>query len=99
MGTADAARRGRRSLHVDIAGRGRNEDASVLKYWKSFGVAGKGGVTSDREFQIWLDWMVTDGSLKPGQLSVDDIYDNGFNPFAAEAAAQPAALQYGDSRP
>jgi ABC-type nitrate/sulfonate/bicarbonate transport system substrate-binding protein len=75
-----------------IAGRGRNEDASVLKYWKSFGVAGKGGVISDREFQIWLDWMVKDGSLKPDQLSVDDIYDNRFNPFAAEAAASPAAV-------
>jgi len=74
-----------------IAGRGRNEDAAMLKYWKSFGVAGKGGVIEDREFQIWLDWMVKDGGLKPGQLSARDLYDNGFNPFAAEAAA--AAVQ------
>jgi ABC-type nitrate/sulfonate/bicarbonate transport system substrate-binding protein len=67
-----------------IAGRGRNEDTSVVKYWKSYGVAGQGGVIADREFQIWLDWMVKDGSLKPGQLSGKDIYDNRFNPFAAD---------------
>jgi ABC-type nitrate/sulfonate/bicarbonate transport system substrate-binding protein len=70
-----------------IAERGTNDDASVLKYWKSFGVAGKGGVIAEREFQVWIDWMVKDGSLKPGQLSGAQLYDNGFNPFAAEAAA------------
>ena len=70
--------------------RGANEDPSVLRYWKSFGVAGKGGVIADREFQIWLDWMVKDGSLKPGQLSRADLYDNAFNPFASEAGASAA---------
>ena len=70
-----------------IAERGRNEDSSVVKYWKSYGVAGRGGVIAEREFQIWLDWMVKDGSLKPGQLSRGDLYDNRFNPFAAEATA------------
>ena len=70
-----------------VTERGTNEDAAVLKYWKSFGVAGKGGVIADREFQIWIDWMIKDGSLKPGQLSREQVYDNGFNPFAAEAAA------------
>jgi len=70
-----------------IAERGTNDDGSSLKYWKSFGVAAPGGVILDREFQIWIDWMVKDGSLKPGQLSRDQVYDNAFNPFAAEVAA------------
>ena len=70
-----------------VAERGTNEDAAVLKYWKSFGVAGKGGGIADREFQIWIDWMIKDGSLKPSQLSREQVYDNGFNPFATEAAA------------
>jgi ABC-type nitrate/sulfonate/bicarbonate transport system substrate-binding protein len=70
-----------------IAERGRNEDTSVVKYWKSYGVAGKGGVIAEREFRIWLDWMHKDGILKPGQLSGGDLYDNRFNPFAVDAAA------------
>ena len=70
--------------------RGRNEDTAVVKYWKSYGVAGKGGVISEREFQIWLAWMIKDGSLKPGQLSLADVYDNRFNPFAADTRAVSA---------
>jgi len=70
--------------------RAANEDHSVLKYWESFGVAGTGGVIAEREFQIWLDWMVKDGSLKLGQLSRDDLFDNAYNPFASEAGASAA---------
>jgi hypothetical protein len=70
-----------------VAERGTNDDASVLKYWKSFGVAGKGGVIVEREFSIRIDGMVKDGTLKPGQLSFDRVYDDRFNPFAAEGAA------------
>jgi ABC-type nitrate/sulfonate/bicarbonate transport system substrate-binding protein len=36
-----------------IAERKRNEDASSIKYWKSTGVAAKGGVISDGEIQVW----------------------------------------------
>lgn len=63
--------------------RGRNEDTSALRYWRSTGVAGKGGTLSDREFQIWIDWLVKDGELAPGRLRPEDVYTNLFNPFAA----------------
>ena len=59
----------------------------MVKYWKSYGVAGQGGVIAEREFQIWLEWMVKDGSLKSGQLALADIYDNRFKPFAADSTA------------
>jgi ABC-type nitrate/sulfonate/bicarbonate transport system substrate-binding protein len=62
-----------------IAARKRNEDASPIKYWKSTGVASKGGVISDGEIQIWIDWLVKDGLLKPGQLKASDTYTNEFN--------------------
>jgi ABC-type nitrate/sulfonate/bicarbonate transport system substrate-binding protein len=64
-----------------MAKRGRNEESSILKYWQSYGVAGKGGLISDREFQVWVDWMIRDGDLTPGQLSVADLYTNDLNPF------------------
>jgi ABC-type nitrate/sulfonate/bicarbonate transport system substrate-binding protein len=66
-----------------IAERKRNEDASPIKYWKSTGVASKGGLISDPEIQIWIDWLVKDGLLKPNQLSASDTYTNEFNFYRA----------------
>jgi len=62
-----------------IADRKRNEDATPIKYWKSTGVATKGGVIGDGEIQIWIDWLVKDGLPKPGQLKASDTYTNEFN--------------------
>lgn len=67
--------------------RRRNEDGAVLKYWRSYGVAGRGGLMSDRDFQVWIDWMVKDGELSKGQLSARDMYTNELNPFALSPAA------------
>lgn len=66
-----------------IADRKRNEDASPIKYWKSTGVATKGGVISDGEIQVWIDWLVKDGLLKPNQLKASDTYTNEFNFYRA----------------
>jgi len=70
-----------------VAKRGRNEDGAALKYWRSYGVAGRGGLISDGDFQIWIDWMVKDGELEPGKLPVRELYTNDLNPFAAAATA------------
>ena len=66
-----------------IAARKRNEDASPIKYWKSTGVASKAGVISDGEIQLWIDWLVKDGLLKPNQLKAADTYTNDFNFYRA----------------
>lgn len=65
-----------------IEGRKRAESADTIQYWKSTGVAGTGGVIKDRELQIWIDWLVKDGLLKPGQVKPTDLYTNAFNPYA-----------------
>jgi ABC-type nitrate/sulfonate/bicarbonate transport system substrate-binding protein len=62
-----------------IAERKRNEDPSSIKYWKSTGVAAKGGVISDGEIQVWIDWLEKDGLFKPGQIKARDVYTNEFN--------------------
>jgi ABC-type nitrate/sulfonate/bicarbonate transport system substrate-binding protein len=64
-----------------IAKRGRNEDASLLKYWQGFGVEATGGVIQSRDFQLWIDWMVREGELRPGQIQPALVYTNQFNPF------------------
>lgn len=65
-----------------IDGRKRAETADTIQYWKSTGVAGTGGVIKDKELQIWIDWLVKDGLLKPGQVKPTDLYTNAFNPYA-----------------
>lgn len=64
--------------------RGRNENNSNIKYWKSFGIAGKGGLIAEKEFSVWIDWLVKDGQFKQGQVQAKDIYSNEFNPFYEE---------------
>lgn len=66
-----------------IEARKRAESADTIQYWRSTGVAGKGGVIKDAELQIWIDWLVKDGLLKPGQVKPADLYTNAFNPYAA----------------
>lgn len=63
-----------------IKKRKRNEDGSIVKYWKSTGIAGRGGVIADKEFKVWLDWLLRDGDLASGQLQLSDAFTNEFNP-------------------
>ncbi|MEH1031482.1 ABC transporter substrate-binding protein [Micromonospora profundi] len=64
-----------------IAKRGRNEDPSLVAYWKSSGVAGHGGVIDEREFGTWIDWLAAEGELKGDRPKPADIYTNRFNAF------------------
>ena len=69
-----------------IGRRGRAEDASSVKYWRTTGVAGTGGQIQDREFGMWIDWLVKDGQLQSGQLEPSDVYTNELNPFFKSAS-------------
>ncbi len=61
--------------------RNRNEDSSTIKYWKSAGIAGPGGVISDREFTTWLDRLIAEGVVAPHSINVGSLYTNEFNPY------------------
>ncbi|MEQ4719606.1 ABC transporter substrate-binding protein [Nonomuraea sp. B19D2] len=65
-----------------IAKRGRNESADTVRFWKSTGIAAKGGAIADQEFKTWIDWLEREGEIKPGQVKVSDLYTNQYNPFA-----------------
>ena len=64
--------------------RARNENADLLTYWKSYGVAGKGGVIADSEFSTWVDWLDRAGELKGKQVVAKDVYTNEFNENGAQ---------------
>ncbi|MFE7798085.1 ABC transporter substrate-binding protein [Nocardia sp. NPDC057440] len=65
-----------------IEKRGRNENTDLLKYWKSAGIPVPGGVIAEKELQIWIDWLARNGELKEGQLKVDDLFTNKYNPYS-----------------
>ncbi|AII06125.1 ABC-type nitrate/sulfonate/bicarbonate transport system substrate-binding protein [Rhodococcus wratislaviensis] len=65
-----------------ITKRGRNETTDLVGYWKSPGVAGPGGVITDKEIQTWIDWLVRNGELEDGKLTPADVYTNEYNPYA-----------------
>ena len=64
-----------------IRKRGRGEDASLVAYWRSTGIAQPGGRIAEREFRVWLDWLERDGVLARGRLTPAAIYTNQFNPY------------------
>jgi ABC-type nitrate/sulfonate/bicarbonate transport system substrate-binding protein len=67
-----------------IKARGRKEDTSTVKYWKSTGIAGKGGLISAKEFDTWVNWLVKEGTIKAGELQGKTLYTNEFNPYLNE---------------
>jgi len=81
----------RQRMAAIITKRGRGEDPSLVQHWKSTGISQPGGRIADSEFQVWIDWLVKDGSLKPGQVSKRDLYTNEFNAYgkAPEARLDP----------
>ncbi|GFN32941.1 ABC transporter substrate-binding protein [Paenibacillus xylaniclasticus] len=65
-----------------VSSREGNEPTENLKYWKSTGIATTGGVIQDKNFSIWIDWLEKNGELKPGEVKLEDLYTNEFNPYA-----------------
>ncbi len=68
--------------------RARNEDPSTLKFWRSYGVAGQGGLIADKEFNTWVDWLTREGELDGKHIDVGQLYTNEFNPFRDGSPAQ-----------
>jgi ABC-type nitrate/sulfonate/bicarbonate transport system substrate-binding protein len=74
----------RARLTAIIEKRHRAEDTSLVKYWRSTGIALPAGQIAEREFQVWVDWLIKDGELKPGQLALANLYTNDYNPSARD---------------
>ncbi|MBH0781638.1 ABC transporter substrate-binding protein [Nocardia bovistercoris] len=79
-----------------IEKRGRAENTELLKYWRSSGLPVPGAVIAEKELQIWIDWLVRNGELKPGQLKAADLFTNEFNPYA-NGTYQPTSGPTGEA--
>lgn len=65
-----------------ISAREGNQTTDYVKFWKSSGIAETGGVITDSEYSVWIDWLVKNGDLKEGQITPEDLYTNEYNPYA-----------------
>lgn len=65
-----------------ISARHRNETTDSLRFWRSAGVATKGGLVQDSDFSRWADWLAQTGSVPARKLDVASLYTNSFNPYA-----------------
>lgn len=61
--------------------KGRGEEIETIKYWKSLGVPGEGGLILPREFPLWIKYLEEEGELEPGKVKVNETYTNEFNPY------------------
>ncbi|WP_431773934.1 ABC transporter substrate-binding protein [Streptomyces cucumeris] len=61
--------------------RDRKEDATPLKYWKSFGVAETGGRITDKQLKLWIDWLAERGDIKRGKVTASGLYTNKYNDY------------------
>ncbi|WP_262703401.1 MULTISPECIES: ABC transporter substrate-binding protein [Streptomyces] len=79
--------------------RGRKEDATPLKYWKSFGVAETGGRITDKQLQLWIDWLEERGDIKRGKVTASDLYTNQYNDYRPTSPASPESAPSGSPAP
>lgn len=61
---------------------GRGEEKEVYALWAGNGVATRGGVLDDKDFEIWLDWLDAEGEVDADSLDISEIFTNELNPYA-----------------
>jgi ABC-type nitrate/sulfonate/bicarbonate transport system substrate-binding protein len=62
-----------------LAKRGDNPD--LAQYWRGFGLR-QHGLFVDHDTQFWLDALIREGRIKPGQFAIEDIATNKYNDLA-----------------
>lgn len=73
-----------------IEPRERGEDPSLAEHWHSVGIRSRGGVLSDEDMLLWVDWLVAEGELDRGKVKdVAALYTSELHPFRV----QPATAQ------
>ncbi|MDR2031021.1 MAG: ABC transporter substrate-binding protein [Azoarcus sp.] len=64
-----------------IEKRARNETTAAVQHYRSTGIAVTGGIVEAKAYQMWVDWLVRNGELAPGQVDVSRMVDNRYNPY------------------
>jgi ABC-type nitrate/sulfonate/bicarbonate transport system substrate-binding protein len=57
---------------------GDDPGAAAAAYWPGYGIS-QHALYKDHDTKFWLDVLVREGKLKPGQFSPEDIATNKYN--------------------
>jgi ABC-type nitrate/sulfonate/bicarbonate transport system substrate-binding protein len=68
-----------RKVYAEIA-RKKGGNPELGKYYLP--VSPEASLIKDRDIQLWIDVLVSEGKIKTGQVKPSDIYTNEFNSFA-----------------
>jgi ABC-type nitrate/sulfonate/bicarbonate transport system substrate-binding protein len=60
---------------------GRGENPELARYWSGWGLR-EHALYTENDTRFWLDTMVREGKLKPGQLTPEEVQGNKFNSYS-----------------
>jgi ABC-type nitrate/sulfonate/bicarbonate transport system substrate-binding protein len=69
-----------RKLVADILDK-RGENPELAQYWRGFGLR-QHALFTDHDTQFWIDALIREGRVKPGQLVPEDVATNRYNELA-----------------
>lgn len=61
--------------------RGNRHDAASVRYWRTAGIAGPGGLIAPRELTMWIESLERVGALSAGDVKLSRLYTDAFNPY------------------
>jgi len=67
-----------------ITQRRRGENPALVDYWHASTADVPGGLIQPYDFQVWIDWLVKDGQLRPDIVHAADLFTNEFNPYTPQ---------------
>jgi ABC-type nitrate/sulfonate/bicarbonate transport system substrate-binding protein len=70
-----------KQVYAEILG-ARGENPELAQYWTGYGLR-EHALYTEHDAKFWIDVLVREGRLQPGQLSPDDVLTNRFNTFAS----------------
>lgn len=68
--------------------RKRGEDPSLAQHWHSVGIKTRGGLLTDADMQLWIDWLLAEGVIDRRKLrGLSTLYTSEFHPFRNQLSA------------
>ena len=81
----------RARMRAVLVRRKRGEDPNLAGHWHSVGIKSRGGVLTDEDMQLWVDWLSADGTLERSKVKdVSALYTSAFHPYRAQPSASRA---------
>lgn len=74
----------RKPLTAWLQSHGRGDEVETLEQWRGNGVATPGGVLSENDFDLWIDWLAAERQIDVDNIEISHLFTNEFNPYAKQ---------------